>query len=56
MKNCSVENCAKPYYAKGFCNAHYIRYQKGTSLLAPVRLRNQEGCRGAFVRGSRHCR
>lgn len=24
-KVCSAEGCSKPYYAKGYCNMHYMR-------------------------------
>ena len=25
MNKCSVQDCSRPYYAKGFCNLHYRR-------------------------------
>lgn len=27
MKCCSVENCIKPHYARGWCIAHYMRWR-----------------------------
>jgi hypothetical protein len=39
--NCSQDNCDNPAYAKGYCNAHYIRSRKGGDMQAPVRNRNK---------------
>ena len=39
---CRVVGCTRPAYAKGLCNAHYIRERKGLSLDAPVRARKRE--------------
>jgi len=38
---CSVANCNRRTYAKGFCNAHYLRQRKGQDLLTPVRGRKR---------------
>jgi hypothetical protein len=40
--SCDVENCSRPAYAKGHCNAHYIRLRSGRSLCEPVRARKRE--------------
>jgi hypothetical protein len=32
MQKCSVDGCTRGYYAKGLCNAHYKRKDKGQSL------------------------
>lgn len=40
---CSVPGCVRPAYAKGLCNAHYIRHRKQLPLDAPVRARKREG-------------
>lgn len=46
-KVCSVEDCIKPYYAKCYCNMHYMRLlRNGTTeprrnLLRPCSV---EGC------------
>lgn len=40
---CSVAGCARPAYALGFCNAHYIRHRKGKDMTAPVRARKRDG-------------
>ena len=34
MPTCSVENCDRPYYAKGFCEMHYARVRKYGDPLA----------------------
>lgn len=34
---CSVEGCERQIHARGFCNAHYQRWVKGTSMNAPIR-------------------
>jgi len=39
---CSAPGCVRPAYAKGLCNAHYIRNRKGVALNAPVRTRKRE--------------
>lgn len=36
---CSVENCAGDALAKGFCNAHYLRFKKGANMETPVQAR-----------------
>lgn len=38
---CQVRGCARPAYAKGLCNAHYIRDRKGLPLDAPLRARKR---------------
>lgn len=39
---CSAPDCMRPAYAKGLCNAHYLRDRKGLDLDAPVRARKRE--------------
>lgn len=39
---CSAPGCVRPAYAKGLCNAHYIRDRKGLALDVPVRARKRE--------------
>lgn len=31
-KHCSVDGCARPYYAKGMCQMHYARVARGKTL------------------------
>ncbi|MDM0072073.1 hypothetical protein [Variovorax sp. J31P207] len=38
---CSSPECTRPAYAKGLCNAHYMRLRKGSSMDAPVRARKR---------------
>ena len=40
---CAVNECSRPAYAKGLCNAHYIRSRTGSPMGAPVRARKREG-------------
>lgn len=39
---CAVLGCVRPAYAKGLCNAHYIRRRNGLPMDAPVRARKRE--------------
>lgn len=34
MPQCKVENCQRPYYAKGWCAMHYVRVRKHGDPLA----------------------
>lgn len=36
---CSVEGCARPHLASGWCNAHYLRWQKHGTPLAHIPIR-----------------
>lgn len=40
---CSVAGCNRNGYSMGFCNAHYIRNQKGKDLSLPIRGRKTDG-------------
>ncbi len=40
--SCQAPGCVRPAYAKGWCNAHYIRARKGLPMAAPVRARKRE--------------
>lgn len=40
---CKVDGCGRPAYAKGLCNAHYIRSRNGREIGAPVRARKRSG-------------
>jgi len=37
MRTCSVPNCDRKHYARGFCNTHYMRLRNGTDMDAPIR-------------------
>lgn len=39
---CTATGCTRPAYAKGMCNAHYIRHRKGLPMGVPVRARKRE--------------
>jgi hypothetical protein len=39
---CSAGTCARPAYAKGLCNAHYLRQRAGRPLDEPLRARKRE--------------
>lgn len=39
---CSVEQCGRPAYARGKCNAHYLLERGGKPLLLPVRARKRD--------------
>lgn len=38
--NCSVASCEGKAYAKGFCNAHYLRSKNGRDMSQPIRARH----------------
>lgn len=38
---CKAPGCVRPAYAKGLCNAHYIRERKGLPMGNPVRARKR---------------
>lgn len=40
---CKADKCSRPAYAKGYCNAHYIRLSKGMDMSAPIRARKRNG-------------
>lgn len=45
IKKCIVDDCKKPFLAKGYCQGHYRRYRKGADITAPMRhLREQSHC------------
>ena len=50
---CTVENCKRPYRAKGLCIAHYRKWRHGEM---PTKTRykicTKEGCRKPRVQGS----
>ncbi len=35
MKKCSLWFCDRPYYAKGYCSAHYLNWRRFGSPIAP---------------------
>ena len=35
--HCTIEDCDRYHYARGYCEAHYQRWQKGTFLNSPVK-------------------
>ena len=37
--SCCVDECPNDILAKGFCNAHYLRFKKGLDMSAPVQAR-----------------
>lgn len=39
---CAAPGCVRPAYAKGLCNAHYIRHRKRIPFDTPVRARKRE--------------
>jgi hypothetical protein len=61
---CQAPGCVRPAYAKGLCNAHYIRLRKGLSMADPVRARKrgdacaecgeQTGAKGGWGLCQRH--
>jgi hypothetical protein len=46
---CGFEGCVRPYYANGWCNAHYQRARMGYEMDDPVQER--DGSQGCSVEG-----
>lgn len=44
MRFCEVEGCERPHVARGFCDAHYRRVQKGKDPHSPVASRRRRNC------------
>jgi hypothetical protein len=44
MRACTVDKCPRPYYAKGLCNAHYLRARAGLPLTPPLQERQIGPC------------
>lgn len=43
-RTCTIPDCEKPHAAKGYCNMHYTRLQRGQDLHAPqIRVRRYRG-------------
>jgi len=40
---CSVSQCKRLAYAKGLCNAHYIRNKNGKDINVPIKARKRSG-------------
>lgn len=40
---CSLDDCNRPLYAKGYCNSHYQRVKDGRDLSAPIRPNRKNG-------------
>src|SRR5690606_36460310 len=38
LRACRVDGCDREHVARGFCGAHYARWQRGKSLTAPIRV------------------
>ena len=45
-KSCKMQNCKRPYRAKGLCNVHYKKWRRGeTEVKARYKTCKNEGCR-----------
>lgn len=53
--NCTVEGCDRPHKARGYCQTHYMQFQRGVPITAAIRHKaaarpdkcSEEGCGGA---------
>lgn len=62
--DCAIKNCFNKAYAKGLCNAHYIRQRSGLNMDYPVRSRKagvacidcgaQQDTKGGWMRCKSH--
>ncbi len=48
-KKGKVENCKRPYRAKGYCNIHYKKWRHGELPHKRFKACNAEGCRKPMV-------
>lgn len=39
--SCKMDGCDRPAFAKGYCNAHYLRHRAGKPLDAPIKHRSR---------------
>jgi hypothetical protein len=63
---CGIAGCASAAYARGLCNAHYLRVRKGRDMALPVRNRKRgvacidcgaaTDAKGGFGRCAKHYR
>lgn len=50
-KRCRVENCKRPYKAKGWCNVHYKKWRRGEMSKKPYyKICGEENCRAPSFR------
>jgi hypothetical protein len=45
QKKCSMENCKRPYRAKGYCNVHYKLWRHHELPHGRYKICTKEGCR-----------
>ena len=44
MKRCSIQECERKHCAKGYCEFHYHRWQRGKPLLGPHGNKGKNNC------------
>ena len=49
-KKCKVENCKRPYRAKGYCNVHYKKWRTGELPHKRYKTCSVEACRKPMVK------
>lgn len=50
-KSCKVENCKRPYRAKGYCTVHYQKWRRGEMDKKPrYKTCYEENCRAAIFK------
>ncbi|MBI2083076.1 MAG: vegetative protein [Deltaproteobacteria bacterium] len=49
-EKCKVENCKRPYRAKGYCNVHYKKWRQGDLPHRRFKTCHQENCRKPMVK------
>lgn len=51
VKKCKIENCKRPYRAKGYCNVHFNKWRKGELDTKPrYKICSEEKCNGELYR------
>lgn len=50
-KSCSVQNCKRPYRAKGYCFFHYKKWRQGELPHSRYRVCSKPECRKKVLRG-----
>jgi hypothetical protein len=47
---CKIQNCKRPYRAKGYCTVHYKKWRRGEYGSARYKTCKNEGCRKPMKR------
>ena len=54
MRTCEVPGCERKYKARGYCRAHYRRWERGVPVDGPIKTTFDSLTRKCAVKGCRH--